>query len=89
MWRHDPQVAAQLDACRFLLAAWNFAYYHEYESLAEDEPWLERLLESEGPSEADMREARHWSKWLTKLLYSIGDHVHWLAHRLPAPGPDA
>jgi hypothetical protein len=81
--QHDPGLADTLDNSRFRLAAWNFLYYGEYETLAPDIPWIERLLESEGGTEADIREARHWSKWLTRLLYSVGDHAHWLIGALP------
>lgn len=82
---HDAALAGVLDACRFSLAAWNFLYYGEYESLDADIPWIERLLESDGATVDDIREARHWSKWLTRLLYSIGDHAHWLISALPDP----
>lgn len=83
--RCDPQIAEQLDACRFLLAAWNFLYYGEHESLAADVPWIERLIESEGATAADVSEARRWSKWLTRLLYALGDNAHWLIPWIPDP----
>jgi len=81
--RHDPGLTEVVDACRFRLAAWNLLYYGEYEVLDADIPWIERLLERDGASEQDVREASHWSKWLTRLLYSIGDHAHWLIALLP------
>lgn len=83
--RHDPALAGQVDECRFRLAAWNSLYYGEYESLDADIPWIEKLLEDGEASEADIAAARHWSKWLTRLLYSIGDHAHWLIRVLPDP----
>lgn len=83
--RRDPEIAEQLGACRFVLAAWNLLYYEHYESLTSDVPWIERLIESDGPTDKDIREARHWSKWLTRLMYSLGDHAHWLIDWLPDP----
>ncbi|HSH41836.1 MAG TPA: hypothetical protein VK973_06900 [Arenicellales bacterium] len=81
--RHDPGLEGQLQHCRFSLVAWNFEYYHEFENLDADIPWIDRLLAGEGASDVDVREARHWSKWATRLLYSIGDHAHWLIRILP------
>lgn len=81
--RVDSGVAGRLDECRFLVAAWNFLYYGVHESLAADVPWLERLIDSDGATEADIHEARRWSKMFTKLLYEVGDSVHWLANHLP------
>lgn len=84
--RYDAAAADALAGdCRFLLAAWSFAYYGKHGSLDSDIPWIERLMDSEGPSEPDVAEARHWSKWLTRSLYALGDHVHWLIDRLPDP----
>lgn len=83
--RHDAALAGRLEACRLDIAAWNFLYYGEYGSLDDDIPWIDRLLEGDGATEDDIREARHWSKWLTRLLYSIGDHAHWLTGALPDP----
>ena len=81
----DREVAEQLDACRFHLAAWNFLYYGEHESLTADVPWIERLLQSDGATAADAREARRWSTWLTRLLYGVGDSAHWMIGWLPDP----
>lgn len=81
--RCDPDIGEQLDECRFDIAAWSFLYYEEHESLISDVPWIERLIESEGATEDDIRQARHWSKWLTRLMYTLGDSVHSLANYLP------
>lgn len=83
--RHDPDAVALLDECRFAVAAWNFLYYEKHESLLADVPWIERLIASEGATEQDIRQARHWSKWLTRLMYTLGDNAHWLLHWLPDP----
>lgn len=83
--RHDADLAGRLDACRFSLVAWNYLYYRDYDVLDADIPWIERLWGSEGATDEDIRTARHWSKWLTRLLYSIGDHAHWLISVLPDP----
>lgn len=83
--RHDPALAGSLDACRFRLAAWNLLYYGEHEPLDADIPWIERLLADGEATGADRAAARHWSKWLTRLLYAIGDHAHWLIGVLPDP----
>lgn len=83
--RCDPEAAEQLDDCGFFLAAWNFLYYGKHESLDADVPWIDRLVDSPETSTADMSEARHWSKWLTRLLYTVGDHAHWLIKALPDP----
>lgn len=81
--RYDPAIGEQLEACRFSIAAWNFQYYQKHESLASDVPWIERLIDGEGATEDDIRQARHWSKWLTKSMYVLGDAAHWLANYLP------
>lgn len=81
----DREVAEQVDACGFHLATWNYLYYGEHESLAADVPWIELLLDSGGATAADVREARRWSKWLTRLLYNVGDSAHWLIGWLPDP----
>lgn len=83
--RQDSSLAGPLDDTRFALAAWTCLYYGRFEPLDPDIPWIERLLEHGDATEADMRAARHWSKWLTGLLYSIGDHAHWLTGLLPDP----
>lgn len=83
--RCDEEVARQLDTCSFHLAAWNFLYYGEHESLDADIPWIERLLESGGANAQDISEARHWSRWLTWLLYSVGDHAQWATKWIPDP----
>jgi hypothetical protein len=83
--RCDAEAGRQLDTCSFGLAAWNFVYYGEHESLDADIPWIERLIESEGASAADISEARHWSRWLTRLLYSMGDHAQWSINWIPDP----
>lgn len=83
--RHDSSLAGRLDAGRFAVAAWTCLYYGRPEPLDPDVPWIERLLEHGDATKADMRAARHWSKWLTGLLYSIGDHAHWLTVLLPDP----
>ena len=94
LWRALVRGASRYDAdagdvlrstCRFRLAAWNFTYYRAHGSLVSDVPWIERLLESQGASERDVAEAQHWSKWLTKSLYALGDHAHWLIKWLPDP----
>jgi len=83
--RQDPGLGKTLDACRFSVTSWNYIYYGEYESLNDDIPWIDRLLQHDGATEDDIREARHWSKWLTRLLYSVGDHAHWLIRLIPDP----
>jgi len=81
--RHDPNALAALEACHFSLAAWNFLYYQKHGSLVADVPWIERLLDSEGASSEDIKQARHWSMWLTRAMYMLGDKAHWLLNRLP------
>lgn len=83
--RQDPALTGPLDACSFRLAAWNFLYYGEYKPLDADIPWIELLLENGDATADDIREARHWAKWLTRLLYSVGDHAHWLIGAIPDP----
>lgn len=81
--RVDPVVGEQLDSCRFTLAAWNALYYQRDESLAADVSWVERLIDSDGVAAEDIKEARHWSKSLTKFMYAMGDRAHWLIKYLP------
>lgn len=85
VWRHNPSTGNQLDRVHFDIAAWNFLYYERHGPLTSDVPWIERLIEGEGATRNDVREAQHWSKWLTKLMYTLGDWFHPLAGYLPDP----
>lgn len=84
--RSDPGALAAFEASRFVVAAWTFLYYQQHQPLAPDVPWIERLLDAPEATPQDKREARRWSRWLTRLLYSLGDRAHWALPWLPEPG---
>jgi len=83
--RHDPGAVSAVQACRFTLAGWNFLYYQRHSSLVDDVPWIERLIRCDGASDKDIKQARHWSKSLTKLMYALGDHAQWAIPWIPDP----
>lgn len=85
--RAEPQIAEQIATAetRFELVAWNPLYYHTYKDLTQDLPWIDRIINTHGPSEQDVREAYNWHKKLDTILINIADRLPLLIHLLPKP----
>lgn len=85
--RAHPQAAAALAqaASCFQLAAWNALYYGRTKDISRDLPWIENLLRTRGPSEADRRQARAWHRSLNRRLYGLADALPALIRFLPEP----
>ncbi len=73
----------------FSLIAWNPIYYNCYKSIEADLPWIDLLIQKEGPSERDIREVLSWRNKIAKLLQNIADRFPWLIDLLPDPAVKA
>ncbi len=69
-------LAAMAD--RFHLAAWNHLYYGSYADIEIDRPWVEHMLRGEGQRYC-APELQRWSVLWTRLMYTLGDVMPWLA----------
>lgn len=85
--RVQPAVAAEMQDRpeTFFLAPWNHLFYRRHGLLDSDIPWINRLIQSDGPTAAERREAASWRKTLIKLMYAAGDRFHGLIKWLPDP----
>ena len=83
--RVHPQVAEELQGQpeSFYLAPWNHMFYGRHVSLDKDIPWIDRLIETDGPTEEEKQEAEGWHKVAIKAMYAIGDHFHGLIKWIP------
>ena len=79
----DAGRAMAAEPSMFVLAAWNHNYYGKYSELAKDLPWIATLLEQYEPTERDRSEARTWSRWMVRLMYTLGDRFHSLIPLIP------
>lgn len=84
--RAEPQFAERFEkTVRFELIAWNHLYYRQDKDIARDLPWIDRLLNTHGPSEQDIREAGQCHSKLDRLLYHLGDLLPVIIKLLPRP----
>lgn len=83
--RADRAVAGSLQAGypQFHLVGWNYLYYHEYKDITSDIPWIDALINKHGPTEQDIRDARSWNIWLSRILLTLADHIPLLIRMLP------
>jgi len=83
----DAEVAAEMQADDnwFTLVSWNSLFYHRYRNLEVDLPWIDRLLQQQGPNEQDMRDSLSWRLGLAALAYRLIDRMHWLVPLIPDP----
>lgn len=89
--RADPELVADLEASMdaFTLVAWNPLYYGEAKDVSRDLPWIDALINTHGPSEADVREAASWHRLIDRTLYNLIDSVPTLMRLLPRPMREA
>jgi len=85
--RAEPAIAEQIATAgaQFELVAWNPLYYQEYKDLTRDLPWIDRMINTHGPSEQDVREAYNWHKKVDTALISLVDLLPLLIYLLPQP----
>ena len=83
--RAEPEIAEQLSQYKqdFSILAWNSLFYSETKDIHIDLPWIDVLINTHGPNKEDIREARHWHKKLSLLLYTLTDYVPYLINFLP------
>jgi len=75
--------ALQSGEAQFHLFSWNYLYYHRYKDITKDIPWIDALINKHGPTEQDIREARSWNIWLSRMMLTLADHVPLLIRMLP------
>lgn len=83
--RADGAVADTLQTsyAQFHLASWNYLYYQSHKDVTSDLPWIDALVNKHGPTEQDIRDARSWIVWLSRVLLTLGDDVPFLIRLLP------
>lgn len=82
--RAEPQsVSAVQQEVRFELAAWNHLYYQQEKDISRDLPWIDLLINTHGPSEMDIRQAKHCHNKIDRYLYMLGDLFPVLIKLLP------
>ena len=85
--RTDPAVARELDASSdvFQLIGWNRLYYQGDKPSDQDLPWIDGLLQQDGPTRQDVREALSFRRRVAWVLYSLADSFNGLIPFLPDP----
>ncbi len=83
--RTDSLVADTLQSNQkqFHLVNWNGLYYHSYQDITGDIPWIDALINKHGPTELDIHDAHSWMLWLSRLLLTMGDDIPLLIRLLP------
>ena len=73
--RIEPEVAADLrrhdDNFKFI--DWNYRYYQSSENINTHKPWVEAMLEKDGPSDLDIKLAKTWRHKLDMFVYNTVD----------------
>lgn len=59
----------------FDILAWNELFYGRTTDIADELPWIEKLLAIDAPTPGDRREAHAWRTRLAWLIYSIADRL--------------
>lgn len=84
MRRADPALSETLEQnLSFHLVAWNSLYYDDVKDISRDLPWIDKLINTHGPSDDDIKQANHWHKKLVRLLYAIVDALPLLLRLMP------
>ena len=83
--RAEPEIAEEFSQYKsdFSILAWNQLFYNETKDISIDLPWIDLLINTHGPGKADMREAQHWHKKLSRFLYALTDYVPYLINVMP------
>lgn len=75
--------ALQEQFAQFHLISWNHLFYNTYKDITPDIPWIDALINQHGPSVEDIREANSWGAHLSRILFTLADHMHFLIPLLP------
>lgn len=67
----------------FLLASWNYIYYHRYRDFSIDIPWVDALIHKHGPTPQDIRQTIIWQRRFAKFMFGIADRFPFLIPILP------
>lgn len=83
--RADSETAVKIQACysQFILVSWSFLYYHEHKDITADIRWINALINKQGPTDQDIRDANSWNIGLSRLILTLGDHIPLLIRWLP------
>ena len=82
--RIDPAIADDIAATdSFTLVAWNRHFYDAVIDIEQITPWVDRLLAQQTFPESDIAAVRSIKYRLARLLYQLGDHLHWLIPLIP------
>ena len=80
----DPDIAADIAATdSFTLVAWNRYFYNAIIAIEQITPWVDLLLDQQTFPESDIAAVRSLKYRLARLLYQLGDHLHWLIPLIP------
>lgn len=80
----DAQVADAFAATprAFELVSWTFEFYGEHRDIGRDREDIERLLERDRASAADLAEATSWRRRGLRLMYRLADRFPFLIPRV-------
>jgi hypothetical protein len=82
--QQDTGVAKAIESsAAFSLVAWNYLLYGHNRDIKPDISWVDRLLEQGTLHEQHIDNALSLKYWFSKLMYTIGDAVHWLIPLIP------
>lgn len=82
--RVGPELAGIMEReLDFRLIAWNALYYDIEKDPARDLLWIDKLINTHGPSDEDIKQANSWHKKLIRLSYSIADLLPQLLRFMP------
>ena len=82
--RIDPDIADDIEATdSFTLVAWNRHFYDAVIAIEQITPWVDLLLSQQSFPESDIAAVRSAKYRLARLLYQMGDRLHWLIPLIP------
>jgi len=79
----DVAKALQDNPEQFHLVGWNWNYYHDIKDIGQDIPWVEKLINTYGPSKGDVRNIHSIRAWLKRFLMVTADMMPLLISLLP------
>ena len=83
--RIDTEIAAEIETSDcFCLVAWSHLFHDEHRDIANELPWVDRLLDGIDPV-PDKKTARPLKYRAARFMYSVGDYLPWLIPLIPDP----
>lgn len=78
--RLDEAVAAEIEgnSNSFDIVSWTYDFYREHRDFGIDAAAVDKLIEQEVASPADVAEATSWRRQLTRWIYTLGDMLPFL-----------